>query len=65
MGHRDEGVLDLNRRAQQELRCESRLTVIPGAARLFEEPGTFPAVADLACDWFTAHLPTANPRPRR
>jgi putative phosphoribosyl transferase len=39
------------------LTCESRLTVIPGATHLFEEPGALEQVADLAIDWFTGHLP--------
>ena len=30
--------------------------VVPGAAHLFEEPGTLDAAARLARDWFTRHL---------
>jgi putative phosphoribosyl transferase len=56
VGGCDEAVLDLNRRAQAELRCESRLAVVPGATHLFEEPGTLEAVAVLARDWFSATL---------
>ena len=57
VGGCDEAVLDLNRRAQAELRCESRLTVVPGATHLFEEPGSdCELVADLARDWFVAKL---------
>jgi len=55
-------VLDLNRRAQALLRCESRLAVVPGATHLFEEPGTLQAAAELARDWFTRHL-AAQPQP--
>jgi hypothetical protein len=36
------------------LRCPKRLTVIPGATHLFEEPGTLEAVAHEAAGWFTA-----------
>ena len=54
-------VLDLNRRAQAELRCENELAVVPGATHLFEEPGTLEAVAGLARDWFLSHLPAAPP----
>ncbi len=57
VGGRDEVVLDLNRRAQAELRCENRLAVVPGATHLFEEPGTLDAAAGLARDWFLSHLP--------
>ena len=49
-------VLDLNRRAQAELRCENHLAVVPGATHLFEEPGTLAAAAALARDWFISHL---------
>jgi putative phosphoribosyl transferase len=56
VGGFDEAVLDLNRRAQAELRCESQLAVVPGATHLFEEPGTLEAVAVLARDWFSTKL---------
>jgi len=56
VGGRDEVVLDLNRRAQAELRCENDLAVVPGATHLFEEPGTLDAAAGLARDWFLSHL---------
>jgi putative phosphoribosyl transferase len=59
VGGDDDLVLDLHRRAQAQLRCESRLAVVPGAAHLFEEPGTL-AAAELARDWFTGQL---NPSP--
>ncbi|MFE9629737.1 phosphoribosyltransferase family protein [Streptomyces sp. NPDC006463] len=60
VGGRDTTVLDLNREAQAQLRCENRLEIVPGATHLFEEPGTLDAVAGLARDWFTTHL---MPRP--
>ena len=56
VGGHDEVVLDLNRRAQAELRCENDLAVVPGATHLFEEPGTLDAAAGLARDWFISHL---------
>jgi len=56
VGGADEVVLDLNRQAQQLLACENRLTVIPGAGHLFEEPGTLGQVAALSADWFTGHF---------
>lgn len=56
VGSRDERVLDLNRQAQAQLRCRSRLEVVPGATHLFEEPGTLAAAAGLARDWFADHL---------
>jgi len=56
VGARDEVVLDLNRRAQAELRCQNHLAVVPGASHLFEEPGTLDTAAGLARDWFIRHL---------
>jgi len=56
VGGRDDVVLDLNRRAQAELQCESHLAVVAGATHLFEEPGALDAVAALARDWFVSHL---------
>jgi hypothetical protein len=55
VGGRDEVVLDLNRRAQAELRCENDLAVVP-ATHLFQEPGTRAAAAGLARDWFLSTL---------
>jgi putative phosphoribosyl transferase len=64
VGSRDRTVLDLNRLAQTELRCESRLEVVPGATHLFEEPGALDMVARLALDWFAAHfVPSGSTTP--
>ncbi|MEV8531525.1 alpha/beta family hydrolase [Streptomyces sp. NPDC051211] len=59
VGGRDTMVIDLNRQAQAELRCENRLEIVPGATHLFEEPGALEEVAALARDWFTRHLAPA------
>ena len=56
VGGADPVVLDLNRKALAELRCDKQLVVVPGATHLFEEPGTLEAVVDLASDWFASHL---------
>lgn len=56
VGGDDDMVLVLNRSAQERMRCETRLAVVPGASHLFEEPGTLPQVAHLATDWFLDHL---------
>ena len=56
VGGNDDVVLDLNRRAQAELRCENHLAIVPGATHLFEEPGTLATAAALARDWFLSHL---------
>jgi len=57
-GGDDDVVLELNRRARAQLRCENQLAVVRGATHLFEEPGTLQAAAELARDWFTSHLAT-------
>ena len=62
VGGDDDVVLELNRRAAERLRCESRLVVVPGATHLFEEPGTLRTAAEAARDWFLAHL-AAEPTP--
>ncbi|HET9609084.1 MAG TPA: phosphoribosyltransferase family protein [Acidimicrobiales bacterium] len=61
VGGHDEVVLDLNRRAQAQMRCETRLAVVPGATHLFEEPGTLQQAAALARDWFVEHLASVRP----
>ena len=68
VGGDDHVVLGLNEQARAQLRCESRLAVVPGATHLFEEPGTLAAAAALARDWFVDHLataPQAIPQPQR
>lgn len=62
VGGEDPVVLDLNQAAQDQLRCESRLSVVPGATHLFEEPGALDTAAYLARDWFTDRMvPLATP----
>jgi putative phosphoribosyl transferase len=56
VGGEDRQVLDLNRHAQERLRCQNRLTVVPGATHLFEEPGALEAVTAHARDWFLAYM---------
>lgn len=56
VGGRDPQVVDLNRRAFDELRCEKALEIVAGATHLFEEPGALQAVTQKASDWFADHL---------
>ena len=56
VGGFDHAVIELNRAAQSDLRCENQLRIVPGATHLFEEPGTLDAAAHLASGWFTDHL---------
>jgi dienelactone hydrolase len=56
VGGNDLPVLELNRAAFAQLRCERRLVIVPGATHLFEEPGALDEVARLACEWFERYL---------
>lgn len=59
VGGADDVVLELNRKAQAELRAPSELEVVPGAGHLFEEPGALEEVARLARAWFERYLANA------
>ena len=59
VGGRDYGVIELNERAYNLLRCQKGLKIIPRATHLFEEPGTLERVAELASDWFVRYLESA------
>jgi dienelactone hydrolase len=56
VGGRDPVVLELNRQAQEHLRTENQLVVVPGATHLFEEPGALEVVSSLAAEWFSRYL---------
>lgn len=56
VGGLDGPVIDMNREAFTELRCEKELVIVPGATHLFEEPGKLEEVAELAVAWFGRHL---------
>ncbi|HWI84344.1 MAG TPA: alpha/beta family hydrolase [Ramlibacter sp.] len=56
VGGADHGVIELNQEALGHLQCEKRLSIVPRATHLFEEPGTLEQVADLAASWFAEHL---------
>jgi putative phosphoribosyl transferase len=56
VGGADAAVLELNRRAADQLPL-ARLSVVPGAGHLFEQPGALEAVTALAAGWFGQHLP--------
>lgn len=56
VGGADDPCIPLNEEAFDELRCEKRLEVVPGASHLFEEPGALDVVAKLATWWFSSHL---------
>ncbi len=61
VGGNDEQVIGLNQEAYDKLKLlkeedEKRLTIIPGATHLFEEPGKLEEVAQLAGGWFACFL---------
>ena len=56
VGGNDDVVIELNEMARDQMRCEVKLEIIPGATHLFEEPGGLEQVAKLASDWFALHL---------
>jgi putative phosphoribosyl transferase len=56
VGGHDHVVLELNREALAQLRCEKDLRIVPGATHLFEEPGALDQVIELARGWFVDHL---------
>jgi putative phosphoribosyl transferase len=56
VGGHDIGVIDINRAKYEELKCEKKLVIVPGATHLFEEPGALEDVSYLASNWFTRHL---------
>ena len=56
VGGNDDIVIELNEMARDQMRCEVKLEIIPGATHLFEEPGALEQVAKLASDWFSLHL---------
>jgi dienelactone hydrolase len=61
VGGNDFQVIELNRAAFEQLRCEKQLVIVPGAAHLFEESGALDEVARLAREWFERHLARAGP----
>lgn len=60
VGGNDEQVIGLNQEAFDKLvllnNDEKRLTIVPGATHLFEEPGTLEQVAQHASGWFSCFL---------
>jgi dienelactone hydrolase len=56
VGGNDLQVIELNRAALAQLRCEKQLVIVPGATHLFEEPGALDEMARLARQWFQRYL---------
>ena len=64
VGGDDEAVIDLNEQALAQMQhgIDKKLMIVPGASHLFEEPGTLEYAAELARDWFLAHLSPVSVR---
>jgi dienelactone hydrolase len=60
VGANDVPVIPLNESALDQMRAPGKLTLVPGATHLFEEPGTLAAASGLARDWFLHYL---SPQP--
>lgn len=58
VGSLDIEVLQLNRKAYNELHCIKELKIIEGASHLFEEKGKLGEVAVFAAEWFEKYLMT-------
>jgi dienelactone hydrolase len=56
VGGKDDIVIELNEMARDQMRCQVKLEIVPGATHLFEEPGALGKVARLASDWFVKHI---------
>ena len=65
VGGEDHQVIELNREALAQMRCEARIEIVPGATHLFEEPGTLAQAAELAAAWFARHFPASESMKRR
>jgi putative phosphoribosyl transferase len=56
VGGEDFEVIELNKMAAESL-PNCRLSIVPGATHLFEEPGALAEVTKLAIEWFDSHVP--------
>ncbi len=62
VGANDQPVVELNKQAMTQMSAETKLTIIPGASHLFEEPGALEKVSQLARQWFERYLiPSQQP----
>ncbi len=61
VGSLDGPVIEMNRRAFDELTCEKRLLIVDGASHLFEEPGKLDEVVSYATEWFEPYLRRSAP----
>jgi putative phosphoribosyl transferase len=60
VGGKDTVVIDLNKKAMEQVSAEKKLEIVPGATHLFEEPRKLEEVARLSAEWFSACLTRAE-----
>lgn len=56
VGGEDGEVIALNEEAAAQIKCEKKISIVPGATHLFEEPGTLEQAAKSAAGWFEKFL---------
>jgi len=56
VGELDYEVIRLNEQAKAQMTAETKITIIPGATHLFEEPGTLDQVVTAVGEWFLHFL---------
>lgn len=56
VGGQDHGVIELNRKAFEEMQATKKMEIVAGATHLFEEAGALDQVAELAAKWFSTYL---------
>lgn len=56
VGSRDFDVIRMNQQALAQLKYVKKLSIIPDATHLFEEPGTMEQVCEVAAEWFIRYL---------
>jgi putative phosphoribosyl transferase len=61
VGGADAPVIEMNRQAMRRMQAPVSLEVVPGATRLFEEPGALEEVSRLALEWCRRHLTATQP----
>ena len=56
VGQLDEPVIELNKKALNQLQSTKELIIIPGASHLFEESGKLEKVAELSIKWYQKYF---------
>jgi pimeloyl-ACP methyl ester carboxylesterase len=56
VGSNDAVVIELNKRAKEQIKSICELKIVAGASHLFEEPGKLEEVAKHTIKWFTTYL---------